>query len=103
MSESKKLNLKALLDKALVKLSVLRQYSVVIFVVFVAGMYGFLLFRINTLNSTQPTADQVSVRVKAVQIPHIDEKVVQQLKSLQDNSVSVQALFNEARNNPFQQ
>lgn len=103
MSDKKKLDIKALAEKYLAKLEGARKYSVAIFVVFVAVMYGFLLYRINTLNSVQPTPDQVAAKVQAAKVPHIDEKVVQQLQSLQDNSVSVQTLFNEARNNPFQQ
>ena len=77
-------------------------YSLLAFLVFVALLYGFVFLRINNLSSAQPTADAVSSQVKAAQLPHIDQTVVNQLQSLQDNSVSVQALFNQARSNPFQ-
>ncbi len=90
------------LAKLIARLSVVRRYSFVLFLVFVALLYGFVLFRINTLQAAQPSDSAVSDNVKAAQVPHIDEGVVRQLKSLQDNSVSVQVLFNDARSNPFQ-
>jgi len=83
-------------------LPVARRYALAGFIVFVALVYGIVLLRLNSLNNQQPTEDQVTSQVKAARIPHIDQSVVQQLQSLQDHSVSVQALFDQARNNPFQ-
>lgn len=103
MSSQPKPDMQAILDKAATTATVFRRYSFLIFLVFVAALYGFLLFRISSLDSQQPSTDAVSSQVKAAKIPHIDQKVVDQLQSLQDNSVSVKALFNQARNNPFQQ
>ena len=92
-----------LFDKLSARLQVLKRYSFLIFLVFVATLYGFVVFRISSLDNAQPSSDAVSSQVKAAQIPHIDQAVVEQLQSLQDNSVSVKTLFNQARNNPFQQ
>jgi len=97
-----KFDRQALLDTITARLSSLRRYIFVIFVLFVAGLYGFVLFRVNSLSHAQPVASDVTSQVKAAAIPHIDQAVVKQLQSLQDNSVSVQALFNQARSNPFQ-
>ncbi len=80
----------------------LSRYSLIIFIVFVGCIYGFLLWRTNTLNNEQPSADAVTSQVKAAQLPHIDQAVVQQLQTLRDNSVNVQALFDQQRSNPFQ-
>jgi hypothetical protein len=102
MSSEPKLDPKEILDKLSSRLQILRRYSFLIFLVFVAALYGFVLFRISTLDSAQPSPDAVSSQVKAAQIPHIDQSVVNQLQSLQDNSVNVKTLFNQTRNNPFQ-
>jgi hypothetical protein len=75
----------------------LKRYRVSIFAVFIAVVYGWLVFQINSLNSAEPTVP-VSNQVKL----RVDPEVVQQLETLQDNSVSVEALFNEARSNPFE-
>ncbi len=98
-----KLNPRLLIDKLAARLAVLRRYSLVIFILFVAVLYGFLLLRVNSLGNAQPSQTSIDSQVQAAAIPHIDQKVVQQLQSLQDNSVTVKALFNQARNNPFQE
>ena len=80
----------------------LKRYSLIIFMVFVACLYGFILIRVNSLTHAEPLATDVSEQVKAAAIPHIDQAIVKKLQSLQDNSVSVQSLFDQARSNPFQ-
>lgn len=97
-----KARLQARIVKAADFLKRLRPYSLVIFIGFVCCLYVFLLLRINSLGSQQPSSDQVTSQVQAARIPHIDKAVVKQLESLQDNSVSVRTLFNQARSNPFQ-
>lgn len=97
-----KLSRSELLDIITDFLSRLRDYSLILFIVFVAGLYGFVLFRVNSLSHAQPLASDVTSQVTAAAIPHIDPTVVKQLQALQDNSVGVQALFNQARSNPFQ-
>ncbi len=81
----------------------LQRYGLVMFLVLVACLYGFVLWRVNVLNAMQPTPDAVTSQVKAARLPHIDQSVVNQLETLRDNSVNVQALFDQERNNPFQQ
>lgn len=84
------------------RLTALRRYSLPAFILFVALVYGFVLMRFNSMRTIEPSETAVTSQVKAAKVPHIDQAVLQQLQSLQDNSVSVQALFNEARSNPFQ-
>lgn len=80
----------------------LKRYGLLMFIVLVASIYGFVLWRVNVLNSAEPTSDAVTSQVKAARLPRIDQSVVSQLETLRDNSVNVQALFDQARNNPFQ-
>jgi hypothetical protein len=77
-------------------------YRLPAFLLFVALLYVFLLLHISSLSNTQPSESTVSSQVKAARLPRIDQSVIKQLQSLQDNSVSVRSLFNQARNNPFQ-
>ena len=100
--KSQSLDLKTLKQQLLNTGSRLNHYSVIGFVVLVAVLYGFVMFRITTLSTAEPSQEVVSGQVKAARIPHIDQEVVKQLQSLQDNSVSVQSLFDQARSNPFQ-
>lgn len=80
----------------------MHRFGFVIFIVFVALLYGYVLLRINNLSNKEPSQSAISQQVKAVSVPNIDDAVVKQLESLQDNSVSVQALFDQARSNPFE-
>ena len=79
------------------------RYTGIMFFVLVAAVYGFVLFRINTLSTAQPTNDDISAQTKTTAVPNIDPKVVQQIQALKDNSSNVQTLFEQARNNPFQE
>ena len=76
-------------------------YRAFIFFLAVATLYGFILWRINTYSNTPPSQSEENA-VSAAQ-PHINQAVVQKILNLQDNSVNVQALFNQARSNPFQE
>ena len=75
------------------------RYRALLFFVLVAAVYGYVIVRINTFNKVtaatpeQATAQQVSV----------SPNTVQKIEDLQDNSVSVKALFDQARQNPFQE
>ncbi|HET7060231.1 MAG TPA: hypothetical protein VFH99_02875 [Candidatus Saccharimonadales bacterium] len=80
----------------------LRRYRLELFLVFVICIYGLVIWRINTMLTAQPTPEAVTSQVKANGIPQIDPAVVQQLQNLRDNSVNVQVLFDQGRNNPFQ-
>ena len=100
MNKEKLNKLQAQLSGVLEKL---QQYSFIGFLILVSLLYGFLFLRVNSLNNATPTTDAVDNQVQGSHVPHIDQKIVKQLQSLQDNSVSVHTLFEEARANPFQE
>lgn len=79
------------------------RYAAILFLLLVAAVYGFVLFKITTYSSAQPSDSDISAKVKAFAVPHIPASAVDQMQSLQDHSVSVKALFDAARNNPFQE
>jgi hypothetical protein len=96
---SKDLNLKTLPADLSQSFHKLGRYAVITFIVFLAIIYSFLLFRINTLTAAEPTDEAVA----QARTPRIDPKIVDQLLDLKENNVSVQTLFEEARSNPFQE
>ena len=99
--EDNKLDIKTLKTQVLdISKKVLR-YKVAVFLLFIVLLYGFVWLRINSYNRAQPSTTEVSSQVKAAEILHIDQNVLNQLQTLQNNSVSVQTLFNQARSNPF--
>lgn len=81
---------------------VLSRYSAILFFLLITSVYGFVVFRINSLVNAQPSQSDIDAQSKTSSVPRVDPNVAEQLQKLQDNSVNVQTLFNQARNNPFQ-
>lgn len=98
---SKDIEVKSLLKQLPLMAQRLKSYAVVSFIIFIAGIYGFVGLQITSQQTVEPTSDQVAEQVEAINPPHIDEEIVKQLEALQDTSISVKALFDEARQNPF--
>lgn len=99
----KNLDLQELLDKALETLEYTKRYAPLIFCVFLVFIYCFIVYRVQLLNASEPSPSDISVKSQTASVPHIDPAVLRQLQQLQDNSVSVQTLFNGSRSNPFQE
>jgi len=99
-ADLKDLSLKAMPEQLAQLGQKLNRYRIILFVVFVAGVYGFISYKIFVLSNPSTDTNNVSTQVTSL-TPHIDVQIVDQLKSLQDNSVNVQALFKNARQNPF--
>jgi hypothetical protein len=99
----KDLNLSELLDKALEQVERAKRYAPIFFCLFLAIIYGFVVYRVQVLNSSEPSASDVAAQSQTASVPHIDPTVLRQLQQLQDNNVSVQTLFSQSRSNPFQE
>lgn len=82
-------------------LKALNQYAVLWFLLLLIATYGFVVFQINNARLAQPSQNEVDSQTKSVASPHIDQTVVDQILHLQDHSVNVKTLFDEARSNPF--
>lgn len=76
---------------------------VIIFVVFVAVLYGLIAMRIQTLSSVEPSAEAVASQSRATSKPTIDAAIVEKVQQLEDRNVTVKVLFDQARKNPFRE
>lgn len=83
----------------------LLKFRLPLFLLMVVLIYGFVVSRINALKDVQPSASQTAIAARNTTSvsPQIDPATISKIRQLQDNSVSVQALFNQARQNPFQE
>lgn len=79
----------------------MKRYLAFVFVITVLLVYGLLVFRINMLSSQQPDEDAVTERLKTVQRPRIEQETLDKIQQLEDQNIQVQALFQQARDNPF--
>lgn len=94
--------LKVLFASAASRISRLSGYVFPVFICLVVLIYGFLLMRITVLSRAEPDSQTVGSQVSTARVLRVDPEAVKRLNSLQDNSVNVQALFDQARENPFQ-
>lgn len=79
-----------------------QRYAALLVILIVAASYGFLVWRINTYAGTEPTDDAVTEKLAASRSPKIDQKTIDKITQLQATNVEVRALFQHARDNPFQ-
>lgn len=79
------------------------RYRVLLFLIVVMALYGFVGWRAATLAKAEPTQVAIDSQVKSTNNPHIDQATIDKINQLQDNSVNVQTLFDQARQNPFQE
>jgi hypothetical protein len=79
----------------------LLRFRVLIFIGLLVVVYGFIIWRVNGLADPPPAQNATSQAATAG--PRIDQATVDKIKQLQDNSVNVKSLFDQARHNPFQE
>jgi hypothetical protein len=76
---------------------------IVLFLLLLVVLYGFVLWRIQSLSNTQPDQQAIDLQVSKTTRPRIDQALVDKIEQLESSNVTVQALFNEARKNPFRE
>ena len=78
------------------------QLRIPVYLIFLVIIYGFIILRVNTLSKAEANQSAAVAQTNSA-VPQIDQATVNKIKQLQDNSVSVQALFDQARQNPFKE
>ena len=81
----------------------LRRNKKFLFFLLLISVYGWLVFRINSLSNIEPTEEAISKELQITPRLRLDENTLEKIQQLQDNSVEVQTLFKQARDNPFQE
>lgn len=79
----------------------LLRHKKLLFVIPVVAAYIFVAWRVNVLGNAQPTQKAVASHQTTQSLPQISPSTLNKIQQLQSNSVSVQALFNQARQDPF--
>ena len=97
------LNSSTIISKLTEIIAKVSRFKLVLFIIMVGAVYGYILFTIGTLTNAQPSDAMVQAQNDPIASARIDKKVISQLRQLEDNSVSVKELFDDARDNPFQE
>lgn len=84
-------------------LGFVKRYAVFIFVLLGLGIFGFLVFRIRTLANHEPSESAVEEKIGDARPITIDQSAVAKVQQLQSTNVDVKALFDQSRDNPFQE
>ena len=82
-------------------LVILKNYTAFIVVLLFLALYMMLVIRIGNLSASSPSQAQIDSKLQTIARPKIDPKVLIKIQQLQNQNIQVQALFNQARNNPF--
>jgi hypothetical protein len=94
-------DLKKLLDKLKPEVHFLKRYAVMLFIIVFLCIYGFLVIRVNSLVQSEPSQAALDEKLKTINRTKIDQSALDDIQNLQDQNVEVKALFEHARNNPF--
>lgn len=75
-------------------------FAVVLIILFV---YLFTVWRISQLAIAEPSPEDESAILAGSRIPKIDKKAIEQIGALEASNTEIKSLFDQARNNPFQE
>lgn len=93
-------------SEILVKLTPIKnyfvRYSVLIFMLFVVGILSFMTLRIAHFSNLDPSEQQIDEKKTSLKIIKLDDAAVSKLKELQDKNISIESLFDNGRENPFE-
>ncbi len=77
------------------------RYKKFLFVITVLLLVTFLVYRINQFSNTTPSESTIDEQLQTVALPKFDPHVLESIQKLQNQNVEVRSLFDQARNNPF--
>lgn len=78
-----------------------KRYRVILFTLFFLGMYGFLIYQISVLAQSEPDSAAVGESLSTVKRLQIDQDSIDKVLELEEQNVEVKTLFQQARQNPF--
>ena len=78
-----------------------KKYAVFIFIIGLLFIASFFVLRINQYSKMEPSDDAIEQKLQTVQRPKVDQTVLGKIQQLQDQNVQVKTLFDQARDNPF--
>lgn len=79
----------------------LKKYAVLVFILLGISVLGFLVFSVGNLAAREPSDSLIEEKSGEARPIRIDAKAVEQVQQLQATNVEVKALFDQTRDNPF--
>lgn len=82
-------------------LQIARQNLLFIAIVTFGVIYAYIILQISSITASQPDQAKVDEQLKSVPRPTIDKEAAATIEGLESQGVNVQAIFDQARDNPF--
>ena len=79
----------------------IKRFRLILFLGLFAGIYVYLLLFINTLNTQKASRSDIDAELQTVKRLNIDEESVSQMLRLTEENIEVKSLYQDARDNPF--
>ena len=96
-----KLDTATLLEKFTIASALLKKHAVVLCFVIFGVICAYIMITVSQLSGREPSQANVDKQIKAVARPKIDPKTAEIMEDLRERSVTIQTLFEQARDNPF--
>ncbi len=96
-----KLSIDDLVKKLQPLLKLGHKYLAFLFILAFLGVYVFLVQYIGGLIQDEPSQAAIDSKLKPVNRLKIDQNAVEQITQLESQNIEVQAIFKQARQNPF--
>jgi len=77
------------------------RHAVFAAIILVLLAYILVVFKISQLANAEPASNQTTANPLA--IPKVDQQAINNIQSLESNNTQLHSLFDQARNNPFQE
>lgn len=81
----------------------IQKYLVLVFIVTLISLYAFLVIQISQAAQKEPSQTDITEQLSSVKKLKIDQASIDKILQLKDQNIAVQTLFEEARENPFQE
>lgn len=66
-------------------------------------VYVLVVWRISNLAAAEPSSEAENAARAATNIPRVNKEAIGQIQALEQSNTDIHSLFNQARNNPFQE
>jgi len=98
-----KLDLKDIPNLLLPLLQKAKQYLGFMAVLFALGLFGFVVWQIRGYATVQPSQAEIDEKLLSLRQTKIDEDAIKRIERLESTNIDIKALFDQARDNPFQE
>lgn len=79
----------------------LKRYVAVISIAAIGAVYGYLVLTASQQANVRPSDDEVNNAYTKTSRPKLDDSAAKKLLQLESQNIDIQAIFDEARQNPF--